>query len=167
MGILLILFIHIPDRRVKQRTKHTFRSVYESLDVPGFCLFAPAAIQFLLALEWGGTTYKWNSATIIGLFCGSAGTLAIFIGWEYHRGDTAMIPLSMLQHRVVWSSCLTILFTFANLLTTTYYLAIYFQAVRGDSPTMSGVSTLPTILSQMIMAVTSGVLGQYPGAATF
>ena len=72
-----------------------------------------------------------------------------------------MIPLSMLRRRVVWSSCFTMLFTFANMLTTTYYLAIYFQAVKGDSPTMSGVSTLPTILSQMMMAVTSGVLGQY------
>jgi hypothetical protein len=71
-----------------------------------------------------------------------------------------MIPLSMLSRRVVWSSCLTMFFTFGNMMTTTYYLAIYFQAVKGDSPTMSGVSTLPTILSTMMMAIGSGVLGK-------
>lgn len=161
IALLFILFIHIPERRVKQTTKRTFRSIFESLDIPGFFLFAPAAIQFLLALEWGGTTYRWGSATVIGLFCGSAATLAVFVAWEHYRGDTAMIPLSMLKRRVVWSSCLTIFFTFSNMLIVTYYIAIYFQAVKGDSPTMSGVSTLPTILSQMIFAVTSGVLGEY------
>jgi hypothetical protein len=83
------------------------------------------------------------------------------VAWEHYRGDTAMIPLSMLKQRVVWSSCLTMFFTFSNMLTITYYLAIYFQAVKGDSPTMGGVSILPTILSQIIMAVISGVLGQY------
>lgn len=71
-----------------------------------------------------------------------------------------MIPLSMLRQRVVWSSCLTMFFIFGNMMTTTYYLAVYFQAVKDDSPTMSGVSTLPTVLSQIMLAVISGVLGQ-------
>lgn len=157
VALLFILFINIPQQHTTTK-KHTFRSIYDSLDIPGFCLFAPAAIQFLLALEWGGSVYRWNSAMVIGLFCGSAGTLAVFLAWEYKRGDTAMIPLSMLKRRVVWSSCLTMFFTFANMITTTYYLAIYFQAVKGDSPTMSGVSTLPTILSQILLAIISGVL---------
>jgi hypothetical protein len=38
-----------------------------------------------------------------------------------------------------------------------YYLPIYFQAVRGASPTMSGVDLLPSILSQMIFAIVSGI----------
>jgi hypothetical protein len=38
-----------------------------------------------------------------------------------------------------------------------YYLPIYFQAVRGATPTMSGVDLLPSILSQMIFAIVSGI----------
>ena len=38
-----------------------------------------------------------------------------------------------------------------------YYLPIYFQAVRGASPTMSGVDLLPSIISQMIFAIVSGI----------
>jgi hypothetical protein len=115
--------------------------------------------MFILALEWGGTTYKWSSGIVIGLFCGSAGMLVVFLAWEYKRGDTAMIPLSILKMRIVWCSCLTTFFNAGNMLITSYYMAIYFQAVRGVLPMLSGVYLLPAILSQMFLAVTSGILG--------
>jgi hypothetical protein len=117
--------------------------------------------MFLLAIEWGGTTYRWSSANVIGLFCGSAATLVAFLLWEERQGDAAMIPLSMLRQRVVWSSCLTYFFLASNMMVTSFYMAIYFQAVLGKSPTMSGVSILPSILSNMLLAVISGVLGVY------
>jgi hypothetical protein len=41
-------------------------------------------------------------------------------------------------------------------------LPIYFQAVKGVAPSPSGVFILPGILSQMLMAVVSGVLGEFP-----
>lgn len=44
------------------------------------------------------------------------------------------------------------------MLVLNYFLPIYFQAVRGASPTMSGVDLLPSIISQMIFAIVSGVL---------
>jgi hypothetical protein len=50
-------------------------------------------------------------------------------------------------------------FLFGGLMTFSYYLPIYFQAVRGATPTLSGVYTLPVILSQMVFAILSGYLG--------
>lgn len=156
-----LFFIHIPDRRPKSQVEKSFRSIpkiLNSLDIFGFILFAPTAIMFLLALEWGGTKYSWNSGTVIGLFCGSAGMLLVFLAWQYKRGDTAMIPLSLFRIRIVVCSCLTQFFMAANLLTTSYYMAVYFQAVRGVAPMLSGVYLLPSILSQMFGAVLSGAL---------
>lgn len=117
--------------------------------------------MFLMALQWGGTEYPWNSATIIGLFCGAGGTLVVFTACEYRAGDGAMIPFSMIRNRVVWSSCLVIGFFFGPLLVFTYYLPIYFQAVKGVSPALSGVYILPGVLSQILMEIVSGVLGKY------
>ena len=117
--------------------------------------------MFLMALEWGGTKYFWNSATIIGLFCGSAGIFAIFAVWEYRCGDEAMVPYSMLRKREVWSSCLVSALFFGSLIVYMYYLPIYFQAVKGVNPSPSGVFILPGILSQMLMSVVSGVLGNF------
>jgi MFS family permease len=39
-----------------------------------------------------------------------------------------------------------------------YYLPIYFQAVKGATPTMSGVYMLPSILAQLFTAVLAGRL---------
>lgn len=98
--------------------KFNMGAFLRGLDLIGFALFAPAIIQLLLALEWGGTTYPWNSSTVIGLFCGGAATTLVFLTWEYFKGDDAMIPFSMVRRRIFWSSCLTVFFTFASMLVS-------------------------------------------------
>lgn len=154
---LLLLRIQIPNRKVASTTKLTFGGLVTQLDLVGFLLFAPAAIQALLALQWGGIEHRWSSATIVGLFCGSAGTLAVFLFWEYRMGEGAMLPFSVLRRRIVWSSALLMFFFFGNLYMTTFYLPIYFQAVRNATPTLSGVYILPSILSTIISAISSGI----------
>jgi hypothetical protein len=151
--------IHIPSHSTKTTSKSTFSSTARSLDLIGFVLFAPASIMFLLALEWGGNVYRWNSATIIGLFCGAFGTIVIFFIWESRVGDEAMIPLSMIEKRIIASSCLAMLFAASCMITTSYYMALYFQADKGVSPMLSGVYLLPSILTQMFFGVASGGLG--------
>ncbi|KAG6986530.1 hypothetical protein G7Y79_00078g099840, partial [Physcia stellaris] len=68
----ILLLIKIPDRTAQHKGTPLPTILRERLDLLGFAIFAPAAIQFLLALQWGGTKYRWNSPTVIGLFCGAA-----------------------------------------------------------------------------------------------
>src|ERR1700733_11151661 len=109
---ILLLSIHLPDTS-KTRDISILQTIWTKLDLIGFALFAPSTIQLLLALEYGGNEYAWNSATVIGLFCGAGGTFIVFLIWEYARGDDAMVPLSMMKHRGVWSSCLVSFFFFS------------------------------------------------------
>jgi hypothetical protein len=159
--VSFLFVIYIPKVKRKEPFSSNLRSALKSLDIVGFLLFAPAAIMFLIALEWGGNQHRWDSATIIGLFCGAGGVFAIFLGWEYKAGDVAMIPFGMMKRQITTSSSISMFFLAANLMTTSYYMAIYFQAVRGVSPLMAGVSMLPSILSQMMTSVLTGVLGSY------
>lgn len=154
----LLVWVRIPDN-VKPREISILQTIWTKLDLIGFALFAPSTIQLLLALEYGGNKYAWNSATVIGLFCGAGGTFIVFLIWEYARGDDAMVPLSMMKHRGVWSSCLVSFFFFSMLQLVIYYLPIYFQAIKGASPMMSGVDLLPSILSQLIGTLFSGITG--------
>ena len=154
-----LVFIRIPRPKHQVRISSNLWTALKSLDMVGFLLFAPTAIMFLLALEWGGNAYKWGSATVIGLFCGAAGTFAVFLAWEYKMGDVAMIPFGMMKRQISIASCLTMFFLAANLNMLSYYMAIYFQAVRGATPSLAGVYILPSILSQMFLAVGSGILG--------
>lgn len=161
MVALLLVFIDIPDQAAKPPFKEVFNTIIHKLDLTGFVLFAPAAIQLLLALDYGQNKMPWHSATVIGLFCGAGGTFILFLAWEYYQGDKAMIPLAMVAKRKVWSSCLVMMSIFAITLSTTYYLPVYFQAIQNKSPMMSGVYILPSILSQLAVAVTSGALSEY------
>ncbi|KAJ5085830.1 hypothetical protein N7532_010601 [Penicillium argentinense] len=155
---LMLIFIEIPDQIAKPSIKSAFDTITQKLDLTGFVLFAPAAIQLLLALEYGQNKYGWNSATVIGLFCGAGGTFIVFVLWEHHQGDKAMIPLAMIAKRIVWSSCLVMVTLFAMVLSASYYLPVYFQSIKNGSPMMSGVYILPSILAQLVFAVMSGLL---------
>ncbi|RAL09040.1 MFS general substrate transporter [Aspergillus homomorphus CBS 101889] len=174
LAVLFLLSISLPEHglsRPEQRSEIKFASLFSDLDIIGFLLLSPTLVMFLLALEWGGTTYPWNTAMVIDLFCGSAGNLVLFLTWEYKKGDAAMIPLKMIKQRVVCSSSLTMFFLYANSLICSYYLAVYFQGVRGEPPMFSGVYMLPGVIAQMISGFLSGLavtrLGYYlPSAVT-
>jgi len=114
--------------------------------------------MLLLAMEWGGNTYAWRSVKIIGLLCGSAATCVLFVKWESRRGATAMIPLNMVRNRVIAAACMTNFFFMGAMLITAYYMAIYFQAVKGLTPTKSGIHFLPSVLNQMLFALLSSGL---------
>lgn len=103
-----------------------------------------------------------HGSTVIGLLIGAEVTFLVLLSWEYFRGDDAMIPLSMLRKRIIWSSCLTMFFISGVLTYGAYYLPIYFQAVQGASPIMSGVYYLPDILLQITMPMLSGIMGKCP-----
>ena len=157
---LLLLFITLPELKGKSLAKRTVGQSLAQLDLIGFAIFTGASIQVFLALNWGGSSYSWNSPTIIGLFCGAGGTLLGFLAWEYYKGDEAMIPFSMIGRRVVWSSCVNYGCFTGCMLTSTYYLPIYFQSVLDATPTMSGVDLLPSIIATLLFAILTGRLGE-------
>ncbi|KAF2673519.1 efflux pump [Microthyrium microscopicum] len=160
VAILVLLIITIPDDKNKKapRTPSELLKILSTLDLTGFAIFAGFAVMFLLALEWGGQLYAWNSATIIGLFCGAGITFILFAIWEYRVGDEAMIPYSMIKRRIIVCSAIYIALVFGGQFVQSYYMPIYFQAIKGASPSLSGVYVLPSILSAIIMAIPSGVL---------
>ncbi|KAF2621480.1 efflux pump protein [Macroventuria anomochaeta] len=151
-GIAAVIFalINVPDDLNKEAfSLQLVRRVVPRLDLCGFLLFVPAIVMILLALQFGsGNTFAWKSATLISLFVGGAGMAIIFILWERHMGERAMLPGGLIKQRTIWTSCVYGI----------NFLPTYFQAVKGDSPTMSGVHVLPSILSLLLCVVISGAL---------
>ncbi|GIJ91085.1 hypothetical protein Asppvi_010050 [Aspergillus pseudoviridinutans] len=154
----LLVFTRIPEQREKGRAVEVLPTCFKTFDIFGFVLFAPAAIQLLLALQYGGNQYAWDSATVIGLFCGAGATFAVFLAWEHRMGKDAMIPFHVVRNRIVSCSCVVIMALFGITITASYYLPVYFQAVRDKTALVSGVDLLPGVLCQIFMAVVSGAL---------
>lgn len=130
------------------------------LDLLGFSLFTPAVIMPLLAFQWAGNMHPWNSATIIGLICGSAGILAIFVTWQWHKQDDAVIPPRVFVQRTIFWGAMATFFGMGAPLTVAYYLPIWFQVIKGVSPTESGVRYLPTVLANVLISIAGGISGE-------
>lgn len=113
----------------------------------------------LLALQWGGSKFPWDSAKIIGLFAGSVPIILIFLYWEHRRGDSAMIPLRLLGRRIVYCACITGMLQMGSSSVLALYLPTWFQLVKQKSPTDSGINILPTFISQIIASLVAGYSG--------
>ena len=161
LAALMLVLIHIPDQVANAPlTPRLLRELVPRLDLPGFTLFAPAAIMFLMALQLGAeAAVGWSAPRVIGLFCGAGVAALLFVLWERRVGEEAMIPGAIIRRRIVWASGLHFgLLSFATTCGSNF-LPIFFQAVAGVSPTMSGVYMLASILSQLLFIVFSGALG--------
>ncbi|KAJ5676565.1 uncharacterized protein N7477_002198 [Penicillium maclennaniae] len=164
-GVLAILlfFFTIPEPTNKLPPRQVLGTAIKSLDLPGFLLISPAAVMFLLALQYGGTVYSWNSSVVIGLLVGAAVTFVLFLAWEHHQGDDAMVPFAMIKKRIVWSAAGNLFFLLCAILVAEYYLAIYFQTVLDNRPIMSGVHLLPTTLGLVFFTMLSGMMTEIFG----
>lgn len=157
--IIVLAIMRIPDAKVTVETKPSIKAQIHGLDLPGSAIFAPAIVMLLLALDWGGVSYPWNSAKIIGLFCGFAGTFCLFLCWESHRGETAMLPLSLFRNSIVSSAAMANMMSSGAYFSVAYYLPVWFQVVEDVSPVTSGIYSLPSVISQVVGSVSSGFLG--------
>lgn len=130
------------------------------LDGIGFTLFVGSMTMLLLALQWGGVEYAWNSSVIIGLLVGFVVIFAgLFIPWQLRLQDTALIPPRLFKtHRNVGLLCGVAFFVNGPFQAVIYWLPVWFQAVLGDSPEQSGIHYLPTVISDTVTSfVGSGI----------
>jgi EmrB/QacA subfamily drug resistance transporter len=127
------------------------------IDYTGILLVGLGATGLTLATSWGGTTYPWNSATIIGLFVGSAAALAVFV-WVESRVAAPILPTRLFGSPVFTVCCvLSFVVGFAMLGALTF-LPTYMQFVDGVSATTSGLRTLPMVAGMLSTSMGSGIL---------
>lgn len=128
------------------------------LDLIGNLLLITAVIMLLLALQFGGTTFAWNSAQISGLLIGAGGELLVFIAWQRYRGAKALIPFQIIGQKTVAASCGAGFFLYGTIIVHSYYLPYWFQAIRDDSPINSGVHNVPYLASNFFFSMAAGIL---------
>ncbi|KAI0170014.1 MFS general substrate transporter [Hypoxylon sp. FL1284] len=133
------------------------------LDFVGFVTFAAASTMILIALQWGGTVYPWNSATVIGLICGGVATYVAAGAWFVYKGESALLPPRLMRNRISIMITITAFVQSGGTITALYWLPVWFQAIRGEDALHSGVMILPLILSQLFASVVCGALVQKTG----
>ncbi|KAL4785162.1 major facilitator superfamily-domain-containing protein [Aspergillus varians] len=158
--VALLCFFHPPQSTTIAPQKTISQRIME-LDLIGCVLFVGSIVMVFLALQWGGSEYTWNSATIIGLFVGFAVLILAFIAWQIYRGDAALIPLTLLTDRSILLSIIFAFLFMGSFVVSGYYLPEWFQIVKDMSPMRSGVMLLPSVCTQVFGAIVSGVTAKH------
>jgi MFS family permease len=136
------------------------------MDPLGTVLVMGGVISYILALQYGGVTQAWNSATVIGLIVGFVAIFIAFFVWEYYNGERSMIVPRLFRKRSVWVGSVYTFFFSGSYFLIVYYLPIYFQSIDNTSPTESGVRNLPLILAVTFGTIVSGIVISKTGVAT-
>ncbi|KAF8144970.1 putative efflux pump antibiotic resistance protein [Mycena galopus ATCC 62051] len=157
LAVVVFLFKMPKHGRVKHEPA-TFSQRAAQFDPLGTAVFIPAIVSLLLALQWGGSKYAWKSARIIALFVVFGILISVFIGIQFWKQDAATIPPRILKQRSMWSSCFFAFCMGSAFFILTFYLPIWFQAIRGVTAVHSGIDNLPMILSLVVASLFGGIV---------
>jgi hypothetical protein len=125
------------------------------IDYAGALLLSVAIAALLLACVWGGTTYPWGSAQVLGT--GAAGLVLLggFVALE-RRVAEPLLPLGLFAQRTFAISSAATFVIGAVLFGVTIYAPVYVQGVIGASATNAGVVLIPLSFGWVLASMTSG-----------
>jgi len=129
----------------------------KAIDWVGSLLVVGATLMLLFGLQYGGVTDPWDSATVICLIVFAAVTFALFFYWEYKFALYPVMPYGLFKKLTNVATLLVVFFHGFVFISSSYYLPLYFQAIRGASPIRSGVLLLPTALALAVTSIGTGV----------
>ncbi|KAA8629659.1 hypothetical protein SMACR_05798 [Sordaria macrospora] len=161
--ICLVLFFN-PKRR--ERTTRTLLDRFKDLDIVGNILILGAFVMLFLALEHTTRGFSWNHPLIIWLLVGCGITTIIFMGWQWAKGDAALIPPRIIKQRTVAASCGSAFMIYAVLINLTFFLPLWFQAIKNETAMRSGVHMVPFFVFQSVFSLIAGGIVSKFGYAT-
>lgn len=126
------------------------------MDPLGIVLMMGATVTYILAVQYGGVAYAWNSSVVVGLLVGFVAIVAAWAALQWFQGERSMVPPRLARDRTNLVMSLFAFFFAGGFFAAIYYIPIYFQSVHGTNPTMSGVRNLPFIIAVTITTVASG-----------
>lgn len=121
--------------------------------------------MFLLGLEFGGVSFSWASATVICLLIFGAVIWGLFILNEWKVAKHPVMPLRLFKRRSNIAALVVCFSHGMTFISGSYFLPLYFQAVLGASPILSGVYLFPFVISLSLASAAVGIFirktGQY------
>ncbi|KAB8237120.1 major facilitator superfamily domain-containing protein [Aspergillus alliaceus] len=134
------------------------------VDYIGTVIFVASMTSFLIPLTWGGVSYSWSSwHTLVPLIVGFSG-LCIFGYYEHRFADDPMIPPVIFKNRTATVSFIGSTLQGLVLWCTLYYLPLYYEAVKGYSPILSGVALFPETFTVAPSAMAVGIISSKTGS---
>ncbi|CAG8983048.1 hypothetical protein HYALB_00006076 [Hymenoscyphus albidus] len=148
--VLLVLFLKLDN------PKTPLWEGLRAVDWLGSIAITGGTVMLLLGLQFGGVTYPWGSVKVICLIVFGCVLFGLFALGE------RIVRYPLIPHRIfnksnvaVFGTCFCHGYIF---IAATYFLPLYFQAVLGATPILSGVYFLAFTLSLSFVGGFGGFL---------
>lgn len=131
-GITCLFLLFLYKAKKPAKAAAGWKDVLLQLDPLGLLFFLPSMISLLLALQWGGTEYPWDSPPIISLFVVFGVLVLVFVAVQWWQQDRATIPPRLIKNRNVWGASFFLLCLGSSLMVYSYYVSSPFR-VRANA----------------------------------
>ncbi|MFE5485046.1 MFS transporter [Streptomyces sp. NPDC056527] len=127
------------------------------VDWTGAFVISAAVSLLLIWVTFAGDKYDWMSWQTAAMVGGSVFLGALFVFVE-SKAEEPIIPLRLFRNRTITLASLASLFVGVAMFAGTVFFSQYFQLARNESPTMSGVLTIPMIAGLFVSSTVSGMI---------
>jgi EmrB/QacA subfamily drug resistance transporter len=124
------------------------------VDVAGSVLIVGGVTLFLVGVQIAGAASRLTSHAWAFIVPGLV-LLAAFLWWE-RRAAEPIIPLHLFRNRVFAVANTMGFISGGVMFGAMVFLPLYFQSVRGISPTESGFRLLPMLAGMLVTSISSG-----------
>ena len=132
------------------------------LDYLGTILNIGFLVPLIMAINFGGTVYKWSSGQEIALWVVTGIVLIAFCYQQKFSFLTTktnrLFPGDFLRQYEMWLLFISMACASGAVFVPTYFIPLYFQFVRNDAPLTAGVRLLPFIVVMVFFGLLSGGL---------
>ncbi|GAA5828326.1 hypothetical protein JCM11251_006199 [Rhodosporidiobolus azoricus] len=149
---LVIIAFFLPLKKVSG----SMRQKLLQIDYGGALLTVAATVLVILPLNWGGTSFAWDSAVVLGCLIGGGVGFVVFMLYEWKIAKIPVVPPFIFKNRTVAAIFLTTFFSGATILVQ--LLPQFFQVVQGVSAIRSGVLIIPQLVMTTVFVAMSGQL---------
>jgi EmrB/QacA subfamily drug resistance transporter len=129
--------------------------VHHHIDYLGAVVLTLGVTSLVLMTSLGGTTYAWVSVPIFVMGAAGAVLLILFVLIE-RQAREPVLPLHLFANRTFSVTSLVGFIVGFAMFGCITFLPLFFQVVKGASPTGSGLRLLPLMGGLIVLSVVSG-----------
>ncbi|QLY34348.1 MFS transporter [Nocardia huaxiensis] len=149
--LVVARFLNVPFQRRPQR-----------IDWLGAITLTMATVPMLLVAQ-EGREWGWRSDRALLCYGIAAAGLVLFLLAEFFMKEAALIPLRLFRSGTFSVAILGGFIVGVAMFGAIILVPLYFQVVRGYSPTAAGLFMLPLVLGIMVGAQIAGLITKYTG----
>ena len=148
LGLLAIIVIGSAFTAPSIRRKRT-------VDFAGALLLALTLTGLIAFTTLGGSTFSWESFTMLALALSTMLSLAGFVAVE-SRVAEPIIPIALFGNAIFVIACTVGFIVGLALFGAVTYMPLYLQVVRGANASTAGLALTPMMAGVLVTSITSG-----------